>query len=70
MDIILYLSRLKIVAFIKKWGLLDLLLGIIDIFAIALAFQCLYFVNYFDEGGIFLKNRDLLFLFLGILPFL
>jgi exopolysaccharide biosynthesis polyprenyl glycosylphosphotransferase len=45
------------------------ILGGIDIFAIALAFQCSYFINYFKEGGFFFSQLRLLELFFLIMPF-
>src|SRR5665647_1375597 len=69
MDFISHLARLKIIPFLKKWNLLNFLLGVIDILTIALAFQCSYYINYFVIGGFFFKEKNLLFLFLGILPF-
>jgi exopolysaccharide biosynthesis polyprenyl glycosylphosphotransferase len=69
MDIFSYLVRHKVISFIKKWNILNLLLGAIDILAIALAFQCSYYINYLKIGGFFFTEKKLLFLFLGILPF-
>src|SRR5450759_4296375 len=69
MDFISPLVRLRIIPFLKKWNLLNFLLGTIDILAIALAFQCSYYINYFHTGGFFFTEKNLLFLFLGILPF-
>jgi lipopolysaccharide/colanic/teichoic acid biosynthesis glycosyltransferase len=69
MDFISYLVRLRIIPFLKKWNLLMSLLGFIDIMAIALAFQFSYYINYFKTGGFFFTERNLLLLFLTILPF-
>ncbi len=69
MDIIRYLVRLNLLSFIKKWKLINFLLGSIDILTIALAFQCSYYNNYSDKGGTFFMERNFLILFLGILPF-
>jgi exopolysaccharide biosynthesis polyprenyl glycosylphosphotransferase len=69
MDIFSQLYRLKIIPFIKKWALLNIILGGIDILAISLAFQCAYFINYFEVGGLFFSNPKLLRLFFLILPF-
>ena len=60
--------QLKIIRFIKRWRLLNTILGAIDIFAIALAFQISYFINYFFIGGFFFTERTYLILFLCILP--
>jgi exopolysaccharide biosynthesis polyprenyl glycosylphosphotransferase len=69
MDLISHLIRLKIIPFLKKWNLLPFILGTIDILAITVAFQCSYYINYFHIGGFFFTQKNLLFLFLGILPF-
>src|SRR5450759_932525 len=69
MDFINPLVRLKIVPFIKRWNLLGFLLGTIDILAIALAFQCSYFINYFKQGDFFFSDPRLLKIFLLIMPF-
>jgi exopolysaccharide biosynthesis polyprenyl glycosylphosphotransferase len=67
MDFFKYLDRLKIIPFLKKWKLLSIILGSIDIFAIALAFQCAFFLNYVEEGFFFFDNKTLNLFFL-ILP--
>ncbi|MFO7620064.1 MAG: sugar transferase [Bacteroidales bacterium] len=68
MDIINTLIRLKIIPFLKKGNLLNIVLGSIDIFAIAVAYQLAYNINYRNEGFFFFSRTDLLFIFLGILP--
>ena len=68
MDIFAALYRLHIIPFLKRWNLLNIILGAIDIFSIALAFQCAYLINYFDTGGLFFSDKDLLFMFLVLLP--
>lgn len=67
MDFFNYLDRLKIIPFLKKWKLLSIILGSIDIFAIALAFQCAFFLNYFEEGFFFFDSKTLNLFFL-VLP--
>ena len=62
-----YLIRL--ITFLKRRNLLNVILGGIDIFAIVLAFQCSYFINYFREGGFFFFQMRLLKLFILIMPF-
>jgi exopolysaccharide biosynthesis polyprenyl glycosylphosphotransferase len=69
MDLIRSLGLLKIIPFLKKWNLLNFLLGTIDIVAIALAFQCSYYINYLNTGGFFFTEKNLFLLFLCILPF-
>jgi exopolysaccharide biosynthesis polyprenyl glycosylphosphotransferase len=67
MSIFVALYRLHIIPFLKKWNLLNLILGSIDIFAIALAFQIAYMLSY-GESSLFLSNILLLKLFLVLLP--
>ena len=69
MDFIKYLDRHKLISLIKKWKLLGILLGSIDIVAIALAFQCAFYLNYRSEASFFFLNNRTLKLFLLILPF-
>ena len=68
MDFFSHLIRLKIIPFIEKWRLLNVILGAIDIFAIALAFQISYFISYFYIGGFFFTEKTYLILFFCILP--
>ena len=62
-----YLRR--IILFLKRWNLINIILGGIDIFAIILAFQCSYIINYYREGGFFFSQARLLHLFFLIMPF-
>jgi hypothetical protein len=68
MDIINYLNRHKIIPILKKWKLVSILLGSIDIFAIALAFQCSFYLNYHAEETFFFMQSRALKLFLLVLP--
>jgi exopolysaccharide biosynthesis polyprenyl glycosylphosphotransferase len=68
MDIISYLDRHKIIPILKKWKLVSILLGSIDIFAIALAFQCAFYINYHAEETFFFMQSRALKLFLLVLP--
>ena len=61
--------RLNIIPFIKKWDLLNVILGIIDILAIILAFQLSYYIRYHHSGVFFFTEKNFLLLFLSILPF-
>jgi exopolysaccharide biosynthesis polyprenyl glycosylphosphotransferase len=69
MDIISTLYRLKIIPFLKKWKLMNLILGTLDVIAIAIAFQCSFLIVYNETGGFFFADRHFLLLFLGITPF-
>ena len=67
MDFNVSLFRTRIIPFLRKWE--KLILGLIDILAIVLAFQCAYYVKYFSIGGFFFLEPRLLKLFLLIMPF-
>jgi exopolysaccharide biosynthesis polyprenyl glycosylphosphotransferase len=67
MSIFVALYRLHIIPFLKKWNLLNIILGSIDILAIALAFQVAFMLSY-RENSLFLNNTLLLKLFLVLLP--
>jgi len=68
MDVIRTLHRLHIIPFIKRWNVLGWVLGATDIITITLAFQCAYYINYFNTGGFFFSERVFLFIYLGITP--
>ena len=69
MAFIRHFVQLKVIPFIKKWNLLNLILATIDIFAIASAFQISYYISYLHTGEFFFIHRKFLVLFLTILPF-
>jgi exopolysaccharide biosynthesis polyprenyl glycosylphosphotransferase len=76
MDVFSTLYRLHIIPFLKNWKLLNILLGMIDILAIAIAFQCSYLIAYHVEvmiyhkmGVFFFSEPRLLKLFSLIMPF-
>jgi exopolysaccharide biosynthesis polyprenyl glycosylphosphotransferase len=68
MDIFSYLDRHKIIPFLKKWKMLSIVLGSIDILAIAMAFQCAFYFNYHVEVAFFFLKSRTLKLFILILP--
>jgi len=68
MDLISYLERHKIIPFLKKWKLLSVLLGSIDVVAIAVAFQFAFYLNYHLAEPFFFMQSRALKLFLLILP--
>jgi len=69
MDVFNTLIRLKIIPFLERWNLLNVILGAIDILAIAAAFQIAFLLNYYGEGDFFFFVRgDLTVIFLVILP--
>ncbi len=71
MDIFSTLYRLHIIPFIKKWNLLNLILGALDIFAIFLAFESAYLFIYAGAGlgPFFFMDRTFQLMFLGVTPF-
>ena len=60
---------INIIPFLKRWNFLNLILGSFEILVVAFAFQCSYFISYSANGGLFFSEKDLLILFLLILPF-
>lgn len=71
MDLVDNLVNPKTVNFFKRWNLLTYVIGLLDILAIALAFQCAYSINYyyFKMGIFFFSQKRMIYLFLGVLPF-
>ena len=61
--------RMHITPLLKRFNHIKFFMGFIDAFAILLAYQCSYYINYLEIGGFFFSETRLLFLFLGILPF-
>lgn len=68
MDFINQLVRFRIIPLIKKWRLLNLILGTIDIFAITSAFQLSYLINYSIVSGFFFTESKFLILYIVVLP--
>jgi exopolysaccharide biosynthesis polyprenyl glycosylphosphotransferase len=68
MSIFVTLYRLHIIPFLKKWNLLNLILGSIDIFAIALAFEIAYLMYAKRSGSFFFLEKSFLLLFLVFMP--
>jgi len=68
MDFFSELYHLKIIPFLKKYNLLNFILGAMDILAIGLAFQCSYMINYSEIGGFFFSLDRLIKLFSIIMP--
>jgi exopolysaccharide biosynthesis polyprenyl glycosylphosphotransferase len=68
MDIISYLERHNIIPLLKKWKLLSIILGFIDVVAIGVAFQFAFYLNYHLENPFFFMQSRALKLFLLILP--
>ncbi len=69
MDIFSTLYRLHVIPFLKKWNLLNFILGSLDILAIFLAFECSYLIVYHETGFFFFTDLAFLWLFLGVTPF-
>lgn len=68
MSIFVALYRFHIIPFLKKWNLLNLILGGIDIFLITLAFQGAYLLNHFEESWYFFTNKTYVSLYFVVLP--
>jgi exopolysaccharide biosynthesis polyprenyl glycosylphosphotransferase len=68
MDIFSTLYRLHIIPFLKKWNLLNFMLGALDILAILTAFEISYLVVYNKTGFLFFTDKHFLLLFFGITP--
>jgi len=60
---------LHIIPFLKKWNLLNLILGALDILAIFLAFELAYLVIYSGQGFFFFTEKTSLLMFIGVTPF-
>lgn len=68
MDLFKVLHKLKTTPLSKRWNLLGIILGLLDILAITLAFQLSFSINYNDWISFFFINRILLYLYIGIMP--
>lgn len=68
MDIFSTLYRLHIIPFLKKWNLLNFILGTLDIFAILMAFEISYLIVYHKSGFFFFTDKSFLLLFIGVAP--
>ncbi len=69
MDVFNTLIRLKIIPFLERWNLINVILGLIDILAIAFAFEIAFLFNYYSDGEFFFfMRKDVTYIFLAILP--
>ncbi len=62
------LHKFKTVPFLKRWNLLGIILGFLDILAITLAFQLSFSLNNNNWSNFFFSNEILLYLYIGVLP--
>ncbi len=62
------LHRFRIIPFLKKWYVFNLLLGLLDILAITLAYQVSFNIYYDNWLTPFVADRTLLFLYIAVLP--
>jgi len=69
MDVFNTFDQLHIDPRMKRWNLLKYILNPIDVISILFAFQCSYYICYFEKGGFFYTDNNLLRLFICILPF-
>ncbi len=58
-----------VIPFVRKWNLQNIIVVLIDIFAITLAFQTAYYINYSETGGLFFSHPKLLGLYFLVTPF-
>jgi exopolysaccharide biosynthesis polyprenyl glycosylphosphotransferase len=69
MDVFNTLIRLKIIPFLERWNLVNVILGLLDILSIAFAFEIAFLFNYYSEGEyFFFLRKDVTYIFLAILP--
>jgi exopolysaccharide biosynthesis polyprenyl glycosylphosphotransferase len=69
MDVFNTLIRLRIIPFLERWKLVNIILGAIDILAIIFAYQIAFMLNYYRQGEFFFfERKDLAYIFLAILP--
>ncbi len=69
MDVFNTFLRLKIIPFLERWNLINLILGLIDILTIAFAYQIAYLLNYYNEGSFFFfERKDLTYIFIAVVP--
>lgn len=59
----------RVIPFVRKWNLQNIILVVIDIFAITLAFQTAYYTNYLEIGGFFFSYPRVLGLYFLVTPF-
>jgi lipopolysaccharide/colanic/teichoic acid biosynthesis glycosyltransferase len=69
MDVFTNYYRLHKDPDVKSRNLLKYLLSFIDVLAILLAFQTSYLISYYPVGDLFFAEKNILFLFIAILPF-
>jgi exopolysaccharide biosynthesis polyprenyl glycosylphosphotransferase len=69
MDFIKYIVNLKVFKLLKKWNALVILIVLLDILALTLAYQISYLINYDHSANFFFSQNNILFLYLGIVPF-
>lgn len=62
------LYRYQVIPFLKRWNLLNIILGGFDIISIALAFELAYLLNFADRGIFFTGQKQILIIFLVLLP--
>ncbi len=62
------LHKFKTVPFLRRWNLLGIILGFLDILAITLAFQLSFSLNNNNWSNFFFSDEILLYLYIGILP--
>jgi exopolysaccharide biosynthesis polyprenyl glycosylphosphotransferase len=71
MDLINSLVKSRVIIFIKKWNLLNFVIGVLDILAITFAVQLAYLINIYNPytGVLFFSEKRILLFYIGLLPF-
>lgn len=69
MDVFTNNYRFKKEPGVKRRSLPEYLLASFDVVAVLLAFQTSYLISYFEQGGFFFSEKNILILFASILPF-
>lgn len=61
--------NLKIIPFIKKWNLLNVIFGAIDILSLTVAFQLSYLIQYNSIGTWFFADQKFILLYITLISF-
>jgi lipopolysaccharide/colanic/teichoic acid biosynthesis glycosyltransferase len=69
MDVFTNYYRLHKDPGLKNRNLIKYILSSLDVLAILLAFQTSYLINYLERGGLFFTEKNILVLFIAVLPF-
>ena len=62
------LHRFRIIPFLKKWYVFNILLGLLDILAITAAYQLSFSIYYDTWSRLFITENQLLYIYLAVMP--